>query len=397
MELRQRLLKVLLIALVLGAAGGVLVVLTGADEVVWRGAGTALLVSAAAGLALAASRLLDRAQTRTAGVAAMGFLIAEFLLLLALIWNVVEPVLGYRGSEAVGMTAGWLVPVGIVVTGALRLRGISGNRWAADTALAVAGASLLVWEMGTWGYVVGSGWWWDDYWFGTSALLGGYGLFAAAALAGMPTLGIRPWRWIGVVAAALGGVLAISGVWLDAEEPSTLFTAITAVAVVIAHTNLLCLVDLQGAQRAVRVATVVASAVAAAAVSMMVVNDIDGFNIDTLFGRITSAFLILAACGTMATAVLGWLNHRPEEGVEAMEIRQVTLVCPDCQRKSDLPVGNSACPGCRLRFRIRVEEPRCGRCDYLLYGVKADQCPECGEAIGFSTPADDGVPRTATA
>jgi rRNA maturation protein Nop10 len=65
-----------------------------------------------------------------------------------------------------------------------------------------------------------------------------------------------------------------------------------------------------------------------------------------------------------------------------MTMADVTLLCPRCGKKQQVPVGQSECSGCRLRIRVQIEEPRCAQCGYLLYGLTSDRCPECGTAIG---------------
>ena len=42
---------------------------------------------------------------------------------------------------------------------------------------------------------------------------------------------------------------------------------------------------------------------------------------------------------------------------------------------------------CGLKFHIRLEEPRCPKCDYLLFMLQSDRCPECG------TPVRGGAPN----
>ncbi len=57
------------------------------------------------------------------------------------------------------------------------------------------------------------------------------------------------------------------------------------------------------------------------------------------------------------------------------------LFCPRCGQSQELPLGESACSACQLKFSIDVEEPRCPRCHYNLHKLEATRCPECGQAI----------------
>jgi hypothetical protein len=43
--------------------------------------------------------------------------------------------------------------------------------------------------------------------------------------------------------------------------------------------------------------------------------------------------------------------------------------------------GASQCTACGLKLRIEIEEPRCAKCDYLLWQLPQRRCPECGTAF----------------
>ncbi len=83
----------------------------------------------------------------------------------------------------------------------------------------------------------------------------------------------------------------------------------------------------------------------------------------------------------MAIALLAIFNRRADVEGSSSEVMQLTIFCPRCRRKQTNPVGRSNCVNCGLRFDLRVEEPRCADCGYLLWGVTAERCPECGKAI----------------
>jgi hypothetical protein len=59
----------------------------------------------------------------------------------------------------------------------------------------------------------------------------------------------------------------------------------------------------------------------------------------------------------------------------------ITLFCPRCRKKQSLELGGASCTSCGLRIEVRAEEPRCAKCDYLLYKLTSDVCPECGAPI----------------
>ena len=62
-------------------------------------------------------------------------------------------------------------------------------------------------------------------------------------------------------------------------------------------------------------------------------------------------------------------------------IRDKSVVCPCCGLDQTVPLGTSSCSACGLRIHLRIEEPRCPDCDYLLYRLTSGRCPECGTVV----------------
>ncbi len=79
--------------------------------------------------------------------------------------------------------------------------------------------------------------------------------------------------------------------------------------------------------------------------------------------------------------MLARLNRKVEFEPVMTELVDVVVICPRCRRKQQVHMGGAACSACGLRITISVEEPRCPKCDYLLYALTSDRCPECGAAI----------------
>ncbi len=100
-----------------------------------------------------------------------------------------------------------------------------------------------------------------------------------------------------------------------------------------------------------------------------------------IFARLIGAISIATACATSAVGVLARINRGVDAEPGAFEMVNVSMSCPRCQKKQTLPLGDSRCGGCDLRIHIRVEEPRCTECGYLLYKLTSESCPECGTAI----------------
>ena len=88
MPLRTVLLRLMLWSLGLAAAAGVLAVLFRGGNLVWRLVGTGVTTAVACGLMIPASLLVDRNDRRWAGLLGMAAVIVEFLMALAVIWDV---------------------------------------------------------------------------------------------------------------------------------------------------------------------------------------------------------------------------------------------------------------------------------------------------------------------
>lgn len=100
------------------------------------------------------------------------------------------------------------------------------------------------------------------------------------------------------------------------------------------------------------------------------------------FTRVFAASIVLGAAGTVAQPVLIRLA-RAREGEGAIRGRhaRVALGCPRCGAPCEVEANvDAACPACRLEIRVELAEPRCA-CGYLLHGISAATCPECGAAV----------------
>ena len=72
----------------------------------------------------------------------------------------------------------------------------------------------------------------------------------------------------------------------------------------------------------------------------------------------------------------------PAASPGAMEATSLDIVCPRCRTAQSLPFGDSTCKSCDLQIFIKVTEPRCAACGYLLYKLTGNKCPECGAPLG---------------
>jgi len=137
-------------------------------------------------------------------------------------------------------------------------------------------------------------------------------------------------------------------------------------------------------------------AITAERVAQFVVEDM--FGVDA-FVRILGGSAVIAAAGFIAQPVLiklGRVDAGSGEGALRGRRSRVAFACPRCGGACDLEANADACcPSCRLAIRVEFEEPRCA-CGYLLHGLAAPDCPECGapvpESKRWRAPAAPGAP-----
>lgn len=384
MAFRKLLLRVMLWSLALAAAGGVLAVLFSGHETAWRVVGTMVTTAVAAGLMMWMSVLSERPRTREAGFLGMCVVVAEWILAEALIWDIRWAVgLGYQFEEAVGMSMLFGAGTAIWTMLALTWRRRKGFERAAITGLAVAMIVALLWLLGAW--------WPQDsgrYYVFTSSIHDKLleSSWAAACMGVLLTvlmLDIIRLRWWVLIAMVCDGValaLWMTAICMDIHESNGTAECIASVAVVGAFCNALRLVRLRDAQQWVVLATMAVAIATGVMVDVVIVLDKQHGDVD-LLGRLAAAGGILTGCGTMAMVVLGRLNRHDIVPSEMPTVTDVAIICPVCAKKQKLQIGDSKCSGCGLLFEIKVKEPRCPQCNYLLFMLKSDRCPECGRAL----------------
>lgn len=389
-------LKIMLWAIAFGAAAGVAAVLFVPLGAIYRVTGTSFLLAGGALLMMLAGNLVDRERTRASGLLGMGLVIVIFFLALALIWDL-HRLIGaatglsqWRAAEALWTTIGWLLLIGTPSLFVLRLIQSDRSRLAGWVGLILAGISFICLMIGTVLHAAGAA---DpERWLLTGMWIGLMGALVVGCLAGVQRLPDRPWVWIGVAAAAAAAAMGILGAWTEIETRlgENLTVCFISAAVAVSYANTLLHFPIRPQHRWVTSAAILIATGTAVVVGLYVFStprwydtpSESGTAFQELLERVMIAGAILSATGLLAIAVLARLYRPLAIERSAKEIREVTLICPVCRNRQQLPTGESAaCRTCGLRIDIKVAEPRCPKCDYLLYHLQSPNCPECGHGL----------------
>lgn len=387
MPLRTVLLRLMLWSLGLAATTGVLAVLLQGGDLVWKLVGTGFVTAIACGLMIPSSSMVDRKDVRWAGLVGMTAVVAEFLMALVLIWDVASVLITTLRDPELKIILSMVylgLGVGIAVSCAAPLR-IPRHAIAAKTAIGFVVVVLAAYLAAVWvdDFIHSSNYnWWES----ASALLV-LGVLTVPGLFDLTQVSRRLWRWLGILSGAVACVMWLSEIWHPVGSPlgRVVFCGLLCLSAITAHTNL-CLgtVSLKPSQSWVRSSTMIAFTLAGLAVFSFVVHrEFPGYiplYADTL-ERLMAASGIAAGCGTLALFVLARMNRHIDVEPGSDELAEMTVVCPRCRKKQSIAVGNSTCAGCGLRISLKLEEPRCANCDYLLHRLTSDRCPECGSEI----------------
>ncbi len=213
----------------------------------------------------------------------------------------------------------------------------------------------------------------------TGALIGYYVLAVPCAdLYGRQRRPILPLAGMTVCAAGL--VMAFVCIWAEPVGDVTFAKATGVVGVVafsLAHTCLLMRAPGGPALIQLLWGTVVCVWAVAAMWCATILLEPD----EEFFYRAFGALGVLDACGSLSLLIAGKLKQIGKVERLASTSARVDIRCPRCAKAQVLDTGPSKCSACGLKITIEIEEPRCVKCDYLLWQLPSRCCPECGTAF----------------
>ncbi len=347
--LRRLFFRIMLWSLAAAAVAGFFAMMLASYDLVGRVAATALVTALASGVMWRLEALLDDEAKHIAGMLGMVSTGLCFLFALPGIWAAEDEWRWWVTIWALGMTTP--VAMGCLQMVAKRREFVAGM-----VGLALSSVVLLLWLIPVW--LVSDH---SERWYGTAAVVAGYGALITLCLISFSHSVRDAWRWAGVAAAALGCVVSLQVIWDRGPASDSTVDAITllvSVACVIAHANLTLLVSLKPPQVWIRWGAIGSAVLTAGAIDAIAVFDWHG---DTLAARFAGAMAIVAGCGSLAIAVLARYNKLDEspaparsEEIDPAQIEKMTVVCPCCQLQQTVTLGGAQCLKCSLEIDIQV-------------------------------------------
>jgi len=378
-RLRRMILWVMLGALGLTALLAIVGVVDSSFQESYRMIGSGIAAVAASGLLLAAGRRLDSPKSRKTALFIMGLIIVQFVLALLAFWDPLRMVGlgGFNSEESFDFTALSFIPIAIplgLFFYVCQLRGgfAAGLLGILATAVTFTIFLIAIWSANSRDEALWETGW--SVWF--------FAFVSAGCAAGMGAER-RSLRSIGLIAATTALAMGIAGIW-NRPASNPLLSILVALAVVIAHANLLWLCKLKPSQYWLRW---LASLLAMCGAAAVVYEENVRVWRDDLLLRLGTAAGICALCATVAVAILAAFNRRamPVIGEDEVEVAEISIVCPTCRKKQNITLskgfGEAACGNCGMKFSIRTTAPRCANCNYLLLMFRGDRCPECGSTV----------------
>lgn len=383
MTLQRRLLHAMLALLGFAALAGISTIFLPGSEFIGRVAGTLFFAAIAIAIAMPSSKKLASQSDRTAGLVTLLAIVIAFCLAFISLW-----------ADYYMSSFDWHLPVttiAYIVCAIPALAFLSifkqpGGRICGLAGITFSAIIFLSWLIAIWFDYFSSANHSESF-FKTTGLLTAAAIPICACLFG--ELSDRKyWRWIGVLTGIAAIFMGMIGIWLITGGRPTNIIYCLIISTVIGGSNILLRLALPAGQRWLALATtcmLIATGLCAMYVNLIVDGDPTS-NFDDISLRLLTAGAIVTTCGILALAVLKAFNRRVivTEAQSIADIKQINLACPRCAKKQDAELGESRCTGCGLIFLLRIAEPHCSKCNYMLLDIRAGRCPECGEPISAS-------------
>ncbi len=219
-------------------------------------------------------------------------------------------------------------------------------------------------------------WTWERAILGTGALAGYFVL-------AIPFAGLLERRYrqalslAGLTACAVGLVMVLVCIWAEPTGNMAFARATGVVGVIafsLAHVCVLMRVPGRSAATRLLWGTIVCIAAVGVMWSVAIIYEPR----DELFYRVLGAVGVLDASGTLLLLIVSKLRQLGKiAGLQSTSAR-IAFACPRCTESLEVPAGKSNCGSCGLKIALEIEEPRCAKCDYLLWQLPNRRCPECG-------------------
>jgi hypothetical protein len=373
---RRILLRVMLISLAIAAAVGAASILMVPEETTGRICGTAVLTAVVCGLLLLLSLLPDKPKSRPAGLLVMSLLLIEYLLILSLIWsswNMTSALM-----EQVESAAFFIPLVGLPAVALLRFAQTPNGRRAGGVGVCLCGVEFLLLMFAARMDTLHSG---DS----KAALTAGMGaIFFALLITSLAGLGVSPGQWrrgLAIAASCVALAVSLLLIWQSDQDHPRAMALLISIPAVLAYVNAAMLCQLKGTQVWARRVAIIGVVMAASCIDLDIYSDSTA-GYGEMCARLAGAAGIVAGCATLALAIFAALNRKIERPpVLFQEIQSLEVICPLCQKKQMLSTGGATCSECGLRIVVRLEQPQCIKCGYVLYGLKFERCPECGTPV----------------
>ncbi len=188
------------------------------------------------------------------------------------------------------------------------------------------------------------------------------------------------------VFSGLGLVVYLVTIWaelwryVDDDWLAKIMFWLATWAVALPHMALLCLAPLKGFYLVIRRASCVCVLLLAMTITLFAL--FEGEPDEDLWIRAIGILGILSALGTITVPILAKVAGIDKDASVESTPLDLKITCPRCLREQTVSSGHSRCSSCKLKFEIKIEEPRCPKCDYLLHKLTAPTCPECGLELG---------------